>query len=46
MGTTNCAARTTVFQVDRGNSRKVTLRRPELNERFPGLLDLIANESP
>lgn len=35
-----------VFQVDRGNSRKVTLRRPELNDRFPGLLDLIANESP
>ncbi|KAA0924367.1 winged helix-turn-helix domain-containing protein [Rhodococcus sp. IEGM 1370] len=33
-----------VFQVDRGNSRKVTLRRQELNDRFPGLLDLIANE--
>ena len=34
-----------VFQVDRGNSRKVTLRRHELEERFPGLLDLIANEN-
>ncbi|MDI9893851.1 MULTISPECIES: ArsR/SmtB family transcription factor [Nocardiaceae] len=33
-----------VFQVDRGNSRKVTLRRRELEDRFPGLLDLIANE--
>ncbi|WP_072804957.1 ArsR/SmtB family transcription factor [Rhodococcoides yunnanense] len=33
-----------VFQVDRGNSRKVTLRRTEVNERFPGLLDLLANE--
>lgn len=33
-----------VFQVDRGNSRKVTLRRHEVDERFPGLLDLLANE--
>lgn len=33
-----------VFQVDRGNSRKVSLRRRELIERFPGLLDLLANE--
>ncbi|RRQ28310.1 ArsR family transcriptional regulator [Rhodococcus sp. Eu-32] len=33
-----------VFQVDRGNSRKVTLRRRDVNDRFPGLLDLLANE--
>lgn len=30
-----------VRQVDRGNSRAATLRRTELDERFPGLLDLI-----
>ena len=30
-----------VRQVDRGNSRKVTLRRAELQEKFPGLLDVI-----
>ncbi|MCO6008041.1 helix-turn-helix domain-containing protein [Actinoallomurus purpureus] len=28
-------------QVDYGNSRKVTLRRKELDERFPGLLSLV-----
>ncbi|OYN95603.1 ArsR/SmtB family transcription factor [Enemella evansiae] len=31
-----------VRQVDRGNSRKVRLRRAELEERFPGLLELLA----
>ncbi|MEV7170149.1 helix-turn-helix transcriptional regulator [Streptomyces sp. NPDC093224] len=30
-----------VRQVDRGNSRAATLRREDLDERFPGLLDLI-----
>lgn len=34
-----------IHQVDRGNSRKVTLRRDDVTERFPGLLDLLANES-
>lgn len=33
-----------VRQVDRGNSRKVTLRRAELDARFPGLLDLLSRE--
>lgn len=33
-----------VRQVDRGNSRKVSLRRDELNLRFPGLLDLLGRE--
>ncbi|MFD8424037.1 ArsR/SmtB family transcription factor [Streptomyces sp. NPDC059466] len=28
-------------QVNYGNSRKVTLRRAELESRFPGLLDLV-----
>jgi len=28
-------------QVDYGNSRKVTLRRADLEQRFPGLLDLV-----
>lgn len=31
-----------VRQVDRGNSRMATLRREDLDARFPGLLDLIA----
>ncbi|MFB7257047.1 ArsR/SmtB family transcription factor [Streptomyces nojiriensis] len=31
-----------VRQVDRGNSRAATLRRADLDLRFPGLLDLIA----
>ncbi|WP_406085571.1 ArsR/SmtB family transcription factor [Streptomyces virginiae] len=31
-----------VRQVDRGNSRAATLRRVDLDLRFPGLLDLIA----
>lgn len=35
-----------VRQVDRGNSRKVSLRRDELNQRFPGLLDLLGREEP
>ncbi|GAB7188137.1 helix-turn-helix domain-containing protein [Kitasatospora sp. Ki12] len=30
-----------VRQVDRGNSRAATLRREDLDKRFPGLLDLI-----
>ncbi|WP_030238233.1 ArsR/SmtB family transcription factor [Streptomyces sp. NRRL S-350] len=30
-----------VRQVDRGNSRAATLRRDDLDRRFPGLLDLI-----
>lgn len=34
-----------VQQVDRGNSRKVTLRRAELQQRFPGLLELLAAEA-
>ncbi|MCO6631441.1 helix-turn-helix domain-containing protein [Cutibacterium avidum] len=33
-----------VRQVNRGNSRKVSLRRAELEQRFPGLLDLLAAE--
>lgn len=33
-----------VRQIDRGNSRKVTLRRHELSERFPGLLELLERE--
>lgn len=31
-----------IRQVDRGNSRMATLRRAELDARFPGLLDLVA----
>ncbi|MFJ3517358.1 helix-turn-helix domain-containing protein [Streptomyces sp. NBC_01232] len=31
-----------VRQVDRGNSRAATLRRADLDARFPGLLNLIA----
>ena len=34
-----------VHQVDRGNRSEVTLRRQDLESRFPGLLDLIGNES-
>lgn len=34
-----------VQQVNRGNSRKVHLRRNDLDARFPGLLDLVATES-
>lgn len=33
-----------VWQVNYGNSRKVTLRRDDLQTRFPGMLDLLANE--
>lgn len=33
-----------VRQVDRGNSRKVTLRRDDLDARFPGLLDLFTSD--
>lgn len=35
-----------VRQIDRGNKSGVTLRRNELDFRFPGLLDLIANDGP
>lgn len=34
-----------VRQVDRGNMRGVTLRRDDIEARFPGLLDLIASDS-
>ncbi|MFE3902589.1 ArsR/SmtB family transcription factor [Streptomyces sp. NPDC059153] len=34
-----------VRQVDRGNSRAATLRKDELDKRFPGLLDLIRTHS-
>ena len=34
-----------VHQVDRGNRSEVTLRRQDLNERFPGLLEIIGRES-
>lgn len=33
-----------VHQVDRGNRSGVTLRKDDLNQRFPGLLDLIGVE--
>jgi DNA-binding transcriptional ArsR family regulator len=33
-----------ILQVDRGNSRKVRLRRADLQQRFPGLLELLAAE--
>ena len=33
-----------VHQVDRGNRSEVTLRRRDLDDRFPGLLDLIGHE--
>lgn len=33
-----------VRQVDRGNMRGVTLRRNDIEERFPGLLALIASD--
>lgn len=31
-----------VRQVDRGNSRMATLRREDLDARFPGLLEIVA----
>ncbi len=34
-----------VRQVDRGNMSGVTLRRADIDERFPGLLDMIGQES-
>ncbi|MCG7422018.1 MULTISPECIES: ArsR/SmtB family transcription factor [Micrococcales] len=34
-----------VHQVDRGNRSEVTLRRRDLDARFPGLLDLIGSDS-
>ncbi|MFJ3957134.1 ArsR/SmtB family transcription factor [Arthrobacter sp. NPDC090010] len=33
-----------VRQVDRGNMRGVTLRRDDIEQRFPGLLDVIAKD--
>lgn len=33
-----------VRQVDRGNSRKVQLRRDDIDKRFPGLLALLASD--
>lgn len=33
-----------IFQVDRGNGRLSSLRRAELDQRFPGLLDLLMRE--
>lgn len=33
-----------VQQINRGNSRKMTLRRRDVESRFPGLLDLVATE--
>ncbi len=35
-----------VRQVDRGNMRGVTLRREDIDQRFPGLLDLVAADDP
>lgn len=35
-----------IRQVDRGNSRAATLRRDEIDRRLPGLLDLVAAETP
>lgn len=34
-----------IFQVDRGNGRLSSLRRSELDQRFPGLLDLLMHEA-
>ncbi|NMN98281.1 ArsR/SmtB family transcription factor [Antrihabitans stalactiti] len=34
-----------VTQIDYGNSRKVRLRRKDLEARFPGMLGLLANET-
>jgi DNA-binding transcriptional ArsR family regulator len=34
-----------IFQVDRGNGRVSSLRRAELDRRFPGLLDLLMHEA-
>jgi hypothetical protein len=34
-----------IFQVDRGNGRLSCLRRSELDQRFPGLLDLLMHEA-
>lgn len=35
-----------VKQVDHGNFSGVTLRRADVHERFPGLLELISSEDP
>ena len=34
-----------IRQEDRGNSRAATLRRPEIDQRFPGLLSLVAADA-
>lgn len=34
-----------IWQVDRGNSRKVRLRKGDLDARFPGLLNLLTVEA-
>jgi DNA-binding transcriptional ArsR family regulator len=34
-----------VRQIDRGNSRAAVLRRSDIEERFPGLLSIVAAES-
>lgn len=35
-----------IHQVDRGNSRAATLRRDDIEARFPGLLAILAQEGP
>jgi len=35
-----------VISVDRGNRREVVLRKQDLDQRFPGLLDVIKNDAP
>ncbi|MFE0632779.1 ArsR/SmtB family transcription factor [Streptomyces sp. NPDC058864] len=35
-----------IRQIDYGNSRKVTLRRQDLERRFPGLLPLLRAQNP
>ncbi|MEU5809248.1 helix-turn-helix domain-containing protein [Streptomyces sp. NPDC047718] len=35
-----------IQQVNRGNSRMATLRRADIEQRFPGLLALLAAETP
>lgn len=34
-----------VISLDKGNRREVVLRKQDLDERFPGLLDVIRNEA-
>ncbi|MCO5968059.1 ArsR/SmtB family transcription factor [Actinoallomurus soli] len=35
-----------IRQVNRGNSRKVTLRGADVDQRFPGLLQMVRDEAP